>query len=713
MRPVIVVRKDASRKIRSMDDLLQDGVRIACGNPDAAAIGKITKRQLQQSHQWEALSKRVGDNGVFKPTVNEVANDVKLGSVDGGIVWNSTAAQYPELEAVHVPELDGGVVNVDICVLKFATRPSAALHFARYVAARDRGLTAFQAEHFEPVEGDVWKDVPELTFFAGSVNRRALEPIIKAFERREGVKVNTIYNGCGILTGQMKVIAEKQDAGFPDVYMACDVYYLNTVKDWFQEAINVSDTDIVIAVQKGNPKEIHTLQDLLRPGVRVAIGQPDQCTIGVLTRRLLEHEGIYDKLLRENVVTQTATSALLVPAVTAKSADAALAYQTDTRAESDKVDVITIDSELSKAIQPFSIARSSQQKNLAAPPLRGHPPVPQFVRIGRLPLEIERVGSAARGGRRQRRRDITGDSLGITMTASDNVPAKSSPRPHRVASDVPFFAIMGTIGGAYVLLIVGLLVADVAYMTQGEGDAQVIHSPWAKDHPWLAGAVNNPIGKALSKPEIQYSIKLSLVSCTVTTILSLWVAIPIGYLLSRYQFIGCNLLDAVLDIPIVLPPLVVGLSLLILFQFVPRPVREAIVYQVPSVILAQFMVACAFAVRTMRATFDQIDNRREQVALTLGCTRAQAFSRVVLPEAYRGMLTAATLAWARALGEFGPLLVFAGATRNKTEVLSTSVFLELSVGDLEAAVAVSLIMVMAAVVVLVITRLWGTHNLSI
>ena len=76
----------------------------------------------------------------------------------------------------------------------------------------------------------------------------------------------------------------------------------------------------------------------------------------------------------------------------------------------------------------------------------------------------------------------------------------------------------------------------------------------------------------------------------------------------------------------------------------------------------------------------------------------QAFSRVVLPEAHRGMLTAATLAWARSLGEFGPLLVFAGATRNKTEVLSTTVFLELSIGDLEAAVAVSLIMVVAAVV---------------
>ena len=77
------------------------------------------------------------------------------------------------------------------------------------------------------------------------------------------------------------------------------------------------------------------------------------------------------------------------------------------------------------------------------------------------------------------------------------------------------------------------------------------------------------------------------------------------------------------------------------------------------------------------------------------------------------MLTAATLAWARSLGEFGPLLIFAGATRNKTEVLSTTVFLELSIGDLEAAVAVSLIMVFAAMVVLIIARVWGSHELSI
>jgi molybdate transport system permease protein len=278
---------------------------------------------------------------------------------------------------------------------------------------------------------------------------------------------------------------------------------------------------------------------------------------------------------------------------------------------------------------------------------------------------------------------------------------KSEPAmEHKVGSDVPFFVILAIVGGTYVVLLLGLLVADVAYMMLAEETS----SHWGPVGPMLA---------ALQKPEIQYSIKLSLISCTVTAILSLWVAVPIGYLLSRYRFPGRNLMDAVLDIPIVLPPLVVGLSLLILFQFWPFNLgSRMVVYQIPAVILAQFMVAAAFAVRTMRHTFDQIDPRHEQVALTLGCSRAQAFGMVVLPEAGQGMLTAATLAWARSLGEFGPLLVFAGATRNKTEVLSTTVFLELSIGNLEAAVAVSLIMVLAAVTVLVIARTWGDRNLG-
>ncbi len=365
MCPVIVVAKNSEKEIATIDDLLQPGIRIGCGNPEAAAIGRTTKILLEQSGHWKSLDKQINDNGVYKPTVNEIANDVKLGSVDAGIVWDSTAAQYSELQAVHVPELDSGLADVEICVLNSTKNPAAALHFARYVGARDKGLVTFAASDFNVVEGDIWEDVPEVTFFAGSVNRRALEPVLKAFEQREGVTINTIYNGCGILTGQMRVLEKKKDATFPDTYMACDVYYLETVKELFQEAVDISDTDIVIAVQKGNPKQIESLQDLLKPGVRVVIGQPEQCTIGVLTRRLLEHEGIYEQLIKDNVVAQKETSAALVPSVITKSADATLAYETDTKAESDKVDVILLQSELSKAIQPFSIARSSKQKNLS------------------------------------------------------------------------------------------------------------------------------------------------------------------------------------------------------------------------------------------------------------------------------------------------------------------------------------------------------------
>jgi molybdate transport system permease protein len=321
-------------------------------------------------------------------------------------------------------------------------------------------------------------------------------------------------------------------------------------------------------------------------------------------------------------------------------------------------------------------------------------------------------------------------------------------------SDRGFLLGLGILGGSYIVLIVAMLAADLFFTTPGH------------------------LLQAIQNPEIRYAIKLSLVSCTITTVLALWVAVPLGYLLSRTEFPGKGAVDTLLDIPIVLPPLVIGLSLLILFQSWPGraiesltsqhlgfaltyvvlpllifagaqllPIRgrrqrasigllasvaslallltlggEAlaaklqerlgtrITYAVPSVIIAQFAVAAAFAVRTMRVTFDQISPRTEHVALTLGCSRAQAFWLVTLPQARRGLLTATTLAWARSLGEFGPILIFSGATRMRTEVLSTTVFLELSIGNLYAAIAVSILMVLVAVVVLVLTRLFGLRG---
>ena len=252
---------------------------------------------------------------------------------------------------------------------------------------------------------------------------------------------------------------------------------------------------------------------------------------------------------------------------------------------------------------------------------------------------------------------------------------------------------MSGLSACFILLIVLLIAADVMFTSVDEFSA------------------------ALRKPEIQAAFKLTLFSCTLATILSLWIGTPLGYLLSRYKFPGRWIVETIVDIPIVLPPLVLGLSLLILFHislggwtlegFLRDRLDFPVTYGWRAVVLAQFSVACAFVVRTMRVTFDQINPRAEDVARTLGCSRGQAFMQISLPQAWRGMIAAATIAWARALGEFGPILVFAGATRMRTEVLSTTVFLELSIGNLDAAVAISLLMVMMAAVVLIMLRLLG------
>ncbi len=259
---------------------------------------------------------------------------------------------------------------------------------------------------------------------------------------------------------------------------------------------------------------------------------------------------------------------------------------------------------------------------------------------------------------------------------------------------------MGGLSLVYLALIVLLLFADVVYC-------------------WVEYSSLRDFFAAITKREVLAAFRLTMLTCTLTAVLSLWVAVPLGYLLARYRFWGSSIIDTLIDIPVVLPPLILGLSLLILFHlrvgdwslesWFKDSLGFGITYRWPAVVLAQFSVAAAFAVRTMRLTFDQINPRTEDVARTLGCSRAQAFLTVALPQATRGMVAAGTIAWARSLGEFGPILVFAGATRMRTEVLSTTVFLELSIGNLDASVAVSLLMVAMAVCVLMVLRLLNTE----
>lgn len=253
----------------------------------------------------------------------------------------------------------------------------------------------------------------------------------------------------------------------------------------------------------------------------------------------------------------------------------------------------------------------------------------------------------------------------------------------------------------YLGLILLLVVADIWYVLANYNSSQ-------------------GLSEILDWDNLKQSIQLTFISSTMSAILSVLIAVPVGYLLSRYRFLGKSMIDAILDIPVVLPPLVIGLSLLILFNNFPPRILDLgvgsldemlsefgyrVTHTTLAIVIAQFTVACAFAIRTMKVAFDQIDPRSELVAMTMGASRSRAFFDVVLPQTYQGVVAAGMLAWARSLGEFGPILVFAGATRGKTEVLSTSVYLEINTGNLKGAVLISLIMIALAIITTITVRI--------
>ena len=154
MHGVIVVPKGNPKRVDSLEALTKTGLRLSQANPEAAAIGKVSKDELMKLGQWDALE---ANTQSFKTTVNDVANDVKVGAADAGIVWDAVAVQYKDLELIEVPELKDVVGHVDIAVLTTSHEPEAANKFARYLSASDKGLKVYQELGFKTVEGKPWQ----------------------------------------------------------------------------------------------------------------------------------------------------------------------------------------------------------------------------------------------------------------------------------------------------------------------------------------------------------------------------------------------------------------------------------------------------------------------------------------------------------------------------------------------------------------------------
>lgn len=214
---------------------------------------------------------------------------------------------------------------------------------------------------------------------------------------------------------------------------------------------------------------------------------------------------------------------------------------------------------------------------------------------------------------------------------------------------------------------------------------------------------------ALGSGETLYAVRLSLATSLIALAGAGAVALPAAYALARREIPGTTLIDTLLDLPLVMPPLVAGMGLLFLFgrRVLGEPLAAIgveVLFSPAGVVVAQGFVATTVLLRAARAAFDAVERRFGEVAATLRAGPWEVFVSVDLRLAAPGILAGMVLAWARAIAEFGATLMLAGATRFHTETLPMAVYLNIATGETDVAVACAMILLGVAFVLLLALR---------
>src|SRR5438445_4578197 len=216
---------------------------------------------------------------------------------------------------------------------------------------------------------------------------------------------------------------------------------------------------------------------------------------------------------------------------------------------------------------------------------------------------------------------------------------------------------------------------------------------------------------AIGRPIVLEAVRLSLVTTFVVLLLALAFGSPLALLLARRRFRGIGLLDSLVDLPIVLPPAVAGLALLLTFGrrgLLGTPLATVgieLPFTTAAVIVASFFVAAPFYVRAARSGFLSVPREYEEAARVEGASEWQVFRHVTVPLAAPALFGGAILCWARALGEFGATIMFAGQFLGRTQTMPLAIYAALE-SDTDAAIGVSVMLLLISFVLLVLFRRW-------
>lgn len=368
MHAVLAINGDSKRTIETWADLFKDSNNKLVIAGDGAAIRELTRKHLPES-QWQQLVAGSTSLG----TVTDVANAIKLGgAADSGIIWDNmlSSKNYQNLKPVKLKELDGITATVKVGVIKGSPRTKDAVAFANFISSscgdilerhgfKVLGNPAIAPPKTDPVRS---KESIEIVLFSGSMLRPAIEETIKEFEKREGVKVLTNYNGCGILVSQMKVLKDKSDPAFPDLYFSCDTTFMNQVESLFEKPKSISTNQLVIATKKGNPHGIKSLKDLGKEGLQVGVGHEQQCALGAITEGVLIRSKTY-KAVYSNIAVRSPSGDLLVNQLRGGALDAAIVYVSNAKPWND-IEYVKVEEVNCAPIQPIAMSKTTRHPEI-------------------------------------------------------------------------------------------------------------------------------------------------------------------------------------------------------------------------------------------------------------------------------------------------------------------------------------------------------------
>ena len=348
-KPVIATAANSELGFDSISELVHsDGIKYGIAS-ERAAVGRMIRQIAKRDG---VLAELESNKATDSENVMTLAQALVAGSLDAAVIWDTTVSQVnqtnqlddePILKIAAVADPSSEFQsNIAIGIVSTTKTPTEGLKFARYLTAPETSRMPFEKYGFSFIDGDTWEEVPEIHLYCGSMFTPVLEETVREFASREGVNIYPRWEGCGKLVASMNAIEDPNL--FPDAYLACDIMFLEEVKDRFNPAITMSNNQIVMAARKNLKAAVLGPGDLLDLDLRIGICDPTQSALGRLTKQMLSsqpYEGLYEELEKKASVTVD-VGPTLMSQLLAGGLDIAFVYRSNVLANPESLDTLRI-----------------------------------------------------------------------------------------------------------------------------------------------------------------------------------------------------------------------------------------------------------------------------------------------------------------------------------------------------------------------------------